>query len=181
MEITYTISREDYWQFRKHYLLRRRSMQATAIIAFLLLGIYVVLVEWIVNASPLVMEISAPLIAAVLMILLVSRFKHVVMSIPSDNGTMLGEHYLSIAPEGVVDRTKSSDRLTRWSGILNIVGNKHYIFLFSDTDQAHIVPKRAFRRKDDAHAFLDAALAHWKADKMAGQDKVDRYGYRVSP
>ncbi|HEV2493220.1 MAG TPA: YcxB family protein [Terriglobia bacterium] len=181
MEITYTISREDYWQFRKYYLLRRRSMQATAVIAFLLLGLYVVLVEWILNTSTLMMEISAPLIAAVVMILLVSRFKHVVMSIPSDKGRTLGEHYLSVAPEGVVDRTKSSDRLTRWSGILNIVGNKHYIFLFSDTDQAHIVPKRTFQSKDDAQKFLDAALAQWKADRMAAQDKVDRYGYRVSP
>jgi|GEM_PF-2595149 len=181
MEITYTISREDYWQFRKYYLLRRRSMQATAVIAFLLLGLYVVLVEWLLNTSAMLVELSAPLIAAVLMVLLVSRFKHVVMSIPSDNGDTLGEHYLSIAVEGVVDRTKSSDRLTRWSGILNIVANKHYIFLFSDTDQAHIVPKRAFRRKEDAQEFLDAALAYSKADKLAAQDKVDRYGYRVNP
>ena len=181
MEITYTISREDYWQFRKYYLLRRRSMQATAVIAFLLLGLYVVLVEWILNTSPLVMEISVPLVAAVLLAVLVARFKHVVMSIPSDNGTMLGQHYLSIAPEGVVDRTKSSDRLTRWSGILNIVGNKHYIFMFSDADQAHIVPKRAFRRQEDAQEFLDAAFAHSKADKLAAQDKVDRYGYPVKP
>jgi len=104
-----------------------------------------------------------------------------VMSIPSDNGDTLGEHYLSIAVEGVVDRTKSSDRLTRWSGILNIVANKHYIFLFSDTDQAHIVPKRAFQRKEDAQEFLDAALAYSKTDKLAAQDKVDRYGYRVKP
>lgn len=181
MEITYTISREDYWQFRRYYLLRRRSMQATAVLVFLLLGLYVVLVEWILNTSELATEISAPLVAAVLMVLLVSRFKHVVMSIPSDKGAILGEHYLSIGAEGVVDRTKSSDRLTRWSGILKIVAHKHYIFLLSDTDQAHIVPKRAFRRKEDAQEFLDAALAHSKADRMAGQDKVDRYGYPVKP
>ncbi|HKS95477.1 MAG TPA: YcxB family protein [Terriglobia bacterium] len=181
MEITYTISREDYWQCRRYYLLRRRSMQATAVLVFLLLGLYVVLVEWLLNTSALLMEISAPLVAAVLLVLLVSRFKHVVMSIPSDKGAMLGEHYLSVAPEGVVDRTKSSDRLTRWSGILKIVGNKQYIFLFSDADQAHIVPKRAFRRNDDAQAFFDAAVQHWKADKAAAEDKVDRYGYRVNP
>jgi YcxB-like protein len=175
MEITYNISREDYWQFKKYYLLRRRQMRVAAVVAFLVMALYVALVEWLLNGGLWLIVISSPLLAAGVMAVVFSRVKRSMMLVPSERGEALGEHYLAIAPEGVVGRTKLSNSLTHWGGILDIVENKGYVFIFVDAHQAHIIPKRAFRGKEDAQAFLDAARSYREKAQVSPPGLLDRY------
>ena len=178
MEITYTISREDYWQFQWFYILHRPAHRWSIVLNFLAGTVVAAAIEWRLDASVTVIAISAPVIGALLVITLLRIEKRRVMGVPSERGDILGEHFFRIDAEGLVERTKTRNSLTQWDGILDIAANKNYIFMFVDAHQAFIVPKRAFERKENVQAFLDTAMSHWKASKVV-PTAVDRYGYPV--
>ena len=179
MEITYTITRDDYWEFQWFYILHRRAHRQSIVLNFLAGIVVTAAIESRLDASVAVIGVSAPLIAALLVVTLLQVEKKRVMGVPSERGDILGERFFRIDADGVVERTKTRHTLAQWSGILDIAVNKNYIFMFVDTNKAFIVPKRAFRNAADAQAFLDAAMSHWKASKVVPK-AVDRYGYPIN-
>ncbi|HLW78450.1 MAG TPA: YcxB family protein [Terriglobia bacterium] len=176
MEINCTITRSDCWQFYRYALLRQPARRWGIVIVFLALALWCAVGEWALQASWTLIAITAPLAAALLLAAIAWILKARVMRTPADGGSTLGEHYVAVGREGVVCRTKSAQSLVHWSGILDVAENKRYLFLLVDAQQAIVVPKRAFERKEDAKAFVDAARAYWRETKDA-PPPVDRYGY----
>lgn len=179
MEITYTISRDDYWQFRWFYILHRQAHRRTLVLDFLAGTLLAAAIAWRLDASTMVIVISAPLIGALFLVAALQVKRKLVMDLPREGGDILGERFLRVDADGVVERTKTRHTLTQWSGILDVAVNRNYIFIFVDTDHAVIVPKRAFQKPPDAQAFVDEAMAHSKASKVK-PTAVDRYGYPVN-
>ena len=176
MEINCTITRQDAWQFYRCAILRQPARRRGIAIIFVTLALWCASGEWALQASWLLIVITAPILAGLLLAAGVWILRAAVMRTPVEGGSTLGEHYVSIGREGVVNRTKSMQSLVHWSGILDIAANKRYIFMFVDAHRAIIVPKRAFDRKEEAQAFLDAARSYWRETKSE-PPPVDRYGY----
>lgn len=74
---------------------------------------------------------------------------------------VLGEHVITILPEGVNERTVVSDLFRAWILVKSIEWTNDYIYLFLDTTTAHIVPARAFPSVEEAIKFRDLALSYW--------------------
>lgn len=176
MEINCTITREDVWRLYRFTMLRQPARRRGIAIVYLALALWCAFGEWALQASWALIAITAPILAALLLGAGVWMLKAAVMRTPAEGGLTLGEHYVAIGREGVVNRTKSMQSLVHWSGILDTVGNKRYIFMLVDAHSAVIVPKRAFERKEEAQAFLDAARSYWR-ETRSEPPPVDRYGY----
>jgi hypothetical protein len=69
----------------------------------------------------------------------------------------LGKHKLSLSDDGLSESTVVGEQRTSWAGVDRVEENADYIFLYTTPSAAHIVPKRAFARADDAERFYEFA------------------------
>ena len=90
---------------------------------------------------------------------------------------ILGEHIITITEEGLREKTAINDSFHDWLGVIDILENQNYIFIFTEEIRAYIIPKKAFADPEtaknffntDAFAepetaknFFNTALEYWK-------------------
>jgi hypothetical protein len=74
---------------------------------------------------------------------------------PSDDGASLGIRTFKLVDEGLLERSRHHEHLTRWSGIRGVDETKNHIFVFIDNCQAHIIPKRGFAEDTQCKTFVE--------------------------
>jgi hypothetical protein len=65
----------------------------------------------------------------------------------------LGRHKVVLSEGEVVESTAVGESRTSWAGVDRIEQNPDYIFLYTSPAGAHIIPKRAFRDRQEAEGF----------------------------
>jgi hypothetical protein len=65
----------------------------------------------------------------------------------------LGLHRLVLDEEGVLERTAVGESRTAWAGVHRVEQDDRYIYLYTSSAAAHVIPKRAFADPGDAEAF----------------------------
>ncbi|HLY61817.1 MAG TPA: YcxB family protein [Terriglobia bacterium] len=166
MELTYSITREDYWAFNKFYLEKYRHFRRTlAINSIVVAGACGLVMGPVLHLPTAYVLVWCCIVVAVCPAFLYWQCKQRVMRLPAKGGTMLGEHNLRMDSESVSGISLMSEGSIRWSGVLDIVETKEHFFMFVDTAMAFIVPKRVFKSSADAVQFLNAAKSFWKAAK----------------
>ncbi len=70
-----------------------------------------------------------------------------------DSRGILGEHTITLSPDGLTESTEFNTGLARWNGIGRIVNTKHYLIVIINDFQGHLIPKRAFASVAAAHEF----------------------------
>ena len=73
--------------------------------------------------------------------------------VKQDKG-QLGRHKVLLDENGVVESTTVGESRTSWAGIDRLEQNREYIFIYTQPQAAHIIPKRAFDSPHEAQAFL---------------------------
>ncbi len=86
---------------------------------------------------------------------------------PIADGVALGLRTFEIENEGLRERSKHYESLTRWSGVRSVDETRDHIFVFIDNCEAHIIPKRAFRNDEEACMFVDALRTRASSDAHA--------------
>ncbi len=169
MEVTYTLSREDYWQFNLFVLKRRRGyiwgpvingLVTGALLLLLILSIEEETISWGLGFFGLAVA------CAVCGFHFVSRkylLRRTVKRLPAKDGAILATRTIRIDEEGFEDRSPVGEEKRKWSGIREILENQNYIYLFVDEHMAFIIPKGAFPDSDTARAFIDSARSHWQS------------------
>ena len=78
----------------------------------------------------------------------------------NDSKGVLGPHTIVIDAEGVTERSAVGESRTTWNGIERIDDDSQNIYLYTGPLVAHVIPKRAFRTREDADAFLQSAQGY---------------------
>lgn len=76
---------------------------------------------------------------------------------------ILGEHTITLTPDGLCERTAVNQTTANWRGIYRVVGTPQHIFIFNQPNAAHTIPRRAFASPADAEQFLATAQAYFEA------------------
>lgn len=158
IELTYTITREDFWEFSKLCLERRRRKSRFKVPVFVITAVATAVLLWVFAA-----KIPWPFLVCLVVLLTLTCVpfkplaKRRIMRVPLDEGTTLGEQFLRISPEGVFCRTRTSEGIYRWDGIKEVVETKDHVFMFTDAHMAYIIPKRAFGGQRDTQTFVNLA------------------------
>lgn len=87
------------------------------------------------------------------------------MRLPASKPGILGEHIMEINSNGLKERTQYNEGTVKWAGVIKILSNKSYIFIYIDNMVGYIVPKRAFTTEKEEEKFLSVALEMWKNNK----------------
>ena len=72
---------------------------------------------------------------------------------PDGDGASLGTRSFELTREGLWERSRNYEMLTRWRGIREVDETPTHIFVFIDNCQAHIIPKRAFSNAEHSRRF----------------------------
>lgn len=164
MEVKYNLTRKDFWNFTKYAYTHVPTLRIP-----LILGVFI---AFAIIASSLEFFYSKGIghlttyiaIAVTILILYYYMIKLLVMWLPSAKPGILGEHILSISPEGIRERTFVNDSFIKWNEIKEITSNKKYIFIFIDLTMCYQIPKVSFSTEDEANIFLNTALMYWQSN-----------------
>jgi Mn2+/Fe2+ NRAMP family transporter len=163
LEMTYNLDREDLWQFTRYVYWNLPRYRRNIYLTVAAVPVVVFMVGRLMEPN-LVLNVAVALLVGILVPPLIYwNTKREVMTLPSGKPGLLGEHTITISPEGIRERTAVNDSTHSWDGIHAIVDDKQHVYLFIDTHMAHIIPKRAFDSENGAQAFLITARQYWKA------------------
>jgi hypothetical protein len=76
------------------------------------------------------------------------------------NKGALGNHIISIDEAGITEISDVGDSRTAWGGVERVEEDEGYIFLYTGSIQAHVIPKQAFLSAGEAADFLQLAKAY---------------------
>jgi YcxB-like protein len=81
----------------------------------------------------------------------------------TDRNGVLGEHTITLTPEALHERTSVNDSKASWSGIFRIDATSTHLFIFTQPNAAHVIPRRAFPTTEAAEQFLSTARTYHAA------------------
>lgn len=158
MEVTYKLTREDFWEFHRFTWNRRGfypfnyiAISVFAALTFLLLGLRF---KW--PWPEMAVGVSGAASFGLLWHWLVKRH---IMGTPLENGAVLGECYVRLDPEAIFSNGPAGERIVPWKNIKEIGQTEGYVFLFLDAHIAYIIPKRAFADSKETETFLSMVKA----------------------
>ena len=72
---------------------------------------------------------------------------------PRADGASLGPRTFELTTEGLWERSRCYETLTRWPGVCGVDETARHFFVFIDNCQAHIIPKTAFADTEECTRF----------------------------
>lgn len=90
----------------------------------------------------------------------------------TDRNGVLGEHRITLSPETLFERTTVNNSKTKWSGIFRVDATPKHIFIFTQPNAAHVIPRRAFPTAEAAEQFFSTARAYHETATSALADSV---------
>jgi YcxB-like protein len=147
MDVTYSLTREDYRQFNRFLLKRRRNYYWSPIIAGLVAALTCSLLiltdarPWLPWAAGFAVVAAAGV--GVGWVLLRRRYllRRAVRRLPAEDGSTLAKRTLRIDPGGIHFSSATGEGVIWWSGVVEITEDLAYLYMFTDKVCAIIVPK----------------------------------------
>jgi hypothetical protein len=78
---------------------------------------------------------------------------------------VLGVHHLTLADDGVLERSSIGDGKLSWDAIQSVMATTGPVYIFLVDGKALIIPRRAFTSEAEKTAFMDAAERYYSAAK----------------
>mgnify|MGYP000692176441 CR=1 FL=1 len=74
---------------------------------------------------------------------------------PKPGGLILGTTKFKFTENGIEEEGEHYKTSMLWTGVLNILNERNYIYIVLDTAVAYIIPKRVFNSEDHAIEFFN--------------------------
>jgi len=156
MKITYTVTKEDFWNFNKHINYDTRESKLKLAISMLLYIFACMLIYYLTYS--IIAAIVIPIPAFLLMLYMrYPNFKRKVYKYAEYTLGILDKNTLEIKEEGISITSFTYNRFYKWSIISSIKITDNYLFIFFNKMSGIIVPKRVFSSEDQVIRFYNVA------------------------
>jgi hypothetical protein len=81
------------------------------------------------------------------------------------NRSLFSRRRITLSSDCITDSTEFTQSTTVWRGVVRLDRNDDYLFLYTSTLHAIIVPRRAFATPSDFDAFTRTANQHYTASR----------------
>lgn len=164
MEITYTITEQDYLQFNLFHMKNSQTaMNALKVQRFLIPIVYMVVAYFFAKlmGDSYILSFVIFGIAAVLWIVyypkyfynsVIRRVRKMIQE--GKNEGILGEHLMILTEEGIVDKNSTGETRVNWSGIQDLKEDDQYLYLYNSSVSAYILPKREIENVEGLKAYI---------------------------
>ena len=161
MEVTFKLDPDDLWQFNLYVIKRVPSFVMIFVTRILLMPLVIATAYVTLFKSwPLGLLIFVCLEVIWTPFVLWSA-RHYNLKVINGRPGVLNQQTVSIASEGVRQKTSNSDSLMSWQSFVEIAENPRIIVFFMDKRHGIIIPKTAFNGAEEASNFYAPALALW--------------------
>lgn len=163
MEITYSLERDDYWQYNRFALRRTPALRRQALMRPLLLPAIIALDFWLFHLSLFWFVVGLPIITALWITYLFVFLRRAVGKQAERRVGSLGLHTMRLSPEGVREQNSTLELIVRWDKLVDIADGPTLVALFMGPGYALFVPKRVFAGPVQVQEFLATARAYWRS------------------
>ena len=166
MEVEYELTHDDFYAFQWRGLYRsasaRRARYKSYVYWFLGLFLFSILFSFgpdgfVISLGNLsFLALTFPTVVLVSFYLerrMARRFILQLLKKERPDRGRLGRHKVAITEGGIVESTAVGESRTSWAGVDRIEENRDYIFIYTAPAAAHVIPKRAFRDRQEAEGF----------------------------
>jgi len=167
MEMTYTLTGEDYFQFNKFVAKRKWSYYTNhpAVSGIVAAATCTLVVRVFSDRAPSWIILLGALTAGGLGV--GAQFflmRRCLRRVPA-NAHRIGTLTVRVDPEGVRVKTAISEGTVRWEGVLQIAETLDYVYLLTGQYVGFVVPKRAFTDLATGKAFVDTARSYCESSR----------------
>ncbi|MFN7139398.1 MAG: YcxB family protein [Limisphaerales bacterium] len=152
ISIQYSLTRGDIFRAGTTVIFRNRIVQIFVIGVTLLNGWWTLAPEF--NERTILENISHA-IAFLIIFLGIIAVVQCVFSAASamlqNNRGVLGQHILEITNDGLIERTDANETLHKWAAIQRIISTSRNLYIYTGSENFHLVPKRSFSTDEIAH------------------------------
>jgi hypothetical protein len=176
MEVEFSLTVDDLQAFLRYHC--GKGAQQRHLLGYVLggfLGVLVLLA--VVGGAPwppwLTREVCWGLFAGALAMLALLAFagqRNTAQAIQryfEGNPRLFARHRLALLPEGVRFVSPFAEALVRWPGVLRVAVTDEHLFLYTGTDDAHVVPRRVFADPRDFDAYVAQAESYLEGHTTA--------------
>lgn len=155
MKITYSITKEDFWNYNKHVYYSTREGKKQIVLLFICAPISLFTFNIYSTNSKLLSLLSA--ISVIMFSYYVGfyRFKKKIFKFAKNEKGILDEQTVDIDSNGISRITHSHDIFSKWSAVTKIEMIDQYIFIFFNKSTEIIIPKRIFKTENEAIQFYN--------------------------
>jgi hypothetical protein len=79
-----------------------------------------------------------------------------------ENKAIWGEHRLTISEDELFEKTAVGETHLRWNGVERVAESDGYIFIYSSTTSAFVIPKKFFETREQTQAFYQTAKKYFE-------------------
>lgn len=152
MKFTYSLTREDYYDFNKFYFIKKK-LKSVIIIGIMMLCAF----EFFLNLNkfkPWPTLISS-LAWVTYYFFHYSHYLNSTKKIPVENGQFLTERTIDFTVDHIREVTSNWESTSSWEIVLKLEESPKSFYLFTDSMAAIFIPKRVFECKADENDFRD--------------------------
>lgn len=155
MKIDIELTRKDYLEFNKRFILKKRFRNSILIAAS-----FIILWLLIRNFDTLnIIKIGVELLifAAIWIVAIIITHKiqiEKIKKLPSKDGSILGIRTIIIEQDGLREVAPSNESFVKWDGIKKMVDMEDYIYIFVDNIAAYVIPTRYFNNHNEKELFI---------------------------
>lgn len=153
MKIAIDITKEDFWKFNKFALLHLPKYKGMILSALIGIPIVSIAVFKILGWSWVSSMIGGLVIGLLCDLFFVYRLKRKIMSLVKYNDGITGERNIEIDESGLSEYSPKIRSRYEWSAMYQLNQDGEYLYLFINSLQAVIVPKRYFANPEEEAAF----------------------------
>lgn len=157
MEIIVNITRDDFVEFNKHVLFKKRRISWLIMASIgIIIWTFLLNKDSQINLSMIFIEVLIfsgfwYLVYRVSNFILINKIK----KMPDNDGNFLGKRTYYIFEDGLKEISENNESLTKWKGIKKVSESEEGIYIFVDKIAAFIVPKRYFDNDDEINNFIN--------------------------
>lgn len=74
------------------------------------------------------------------------------------NEGLIGEHKLTTTEEGITDANSTGETKVNWSGIKRMKEDSNYLYIYSTSVSAYILPKRDLKDVEQIREYLKSRI-----------------------
>ena len=181
MKIEYEFTRDDFIKFNQYYCFQFNKNRVRVRLLRILIGvlwglvfIFIILMAikgdlrftsdyFIVIFLLLLLSIVAVFLKQIFMLLI--KWTVIRQLKTGKNKNLIGSKQLEILPEFIVEETECSKLIINWNGIERIEKNNDYIYIYTSSVSAVIIPNRVFNSNKEYEEYYNLINKYYQSSK----------------
>lgn len=163
MKVVIDLKKEDFWNFNKFVMFNMPKYRIAMFFSLLSIPVSCIIISKLLGSGWAFSIVAGVIIGGLADVLFVYRIKSRTMKMVVKTGDgVVGEHLIEVNDKGLYDATVKSKSHCAWSDIHDLKQDKDNLYLFVNSMQATIVPKRSFANQAEEQTFIQQVEQYTK-------------------